>query len=135
MFRFRDLLIVCAVALGVCGGIYRQEIVDASRKVAAPVWWYVDAPTREAEMDRLHADQIAKFEAEIGSLRAEVARMEARIKHGDVLRDEAMDALCRVTSDRDDLRGEVAGLRARYANLCQRLLELGNDVPSVLAGE
>jgi hypothetical protein len=33
------------------------------------------------------------------------------------------------------VKAELAGARARYGTLCNRLLELGNDVPSVLAGE
>lgn len=139
MFKVRDLLIVAAVALGVFGGIYRSEVVGFARNHAAPVvtpvLWYVDAPAREARLEaRLVACEavLAVAQDDLKSAREQMA--SDATQRGQVL--SAVKAQIAVAEgERDRLFGELAGLKTRYATLCQRLLELGNDVPSALAAE
>lgn len=119
MFKVRDLLIVSALVIGVSCGIYRGEIVQAARQYAAPAFWYVDAPSRE----------------ELATALALSGRLAAELAHQKDLFSGAESIIQRMGEEVSEARAELSGTRSRYAALCQRLLELGNDVPSVLAAE
>ena len=135
MFKVRDLLIVAAVVLGVACGIYRHEIVSAARTDAAPVFWYVDAPEREALMAQNIEELSSSLRAESRARAADAAEFRRALEAHEQLLCSATSALAAAAEDRNQAVEELAAVKARYAQLCQRLLELGNDVPSVLAGE
>lgn len=124
MFSVRDLLIVAALIVGGTVVAYRSTIEEYCKPAVEPVQYYVDAPAREAE------------------LLAQIDRLCEQVRIGQELEEKASselrDAQCVIDaykSETDRLDAELAKLRSRYAALCQRLVQLGNDVPPVLAGE
>jgi chromosome segregation ATPase len=135
MFKVRDLLIVSALVIGVSCGIYRGEIVQAARQYAAPAFWYVDAPSREAELLKQHSLEVEALREELATALALSGRLAAELAHQKDLFSGAESIIQRMGEEVSEARAELSGTRSRYAALCQRLLELGNDVPSVLAAE
>lgn len=117
MFKVRDLLIVAAFCLGCTSVYYRSEVLKHFEPAVRAFNYYVEAPKREAEVQ-------AKLDA-----------VEAALSHQMELFAGAESVISRMGEDLEVARAESASLKSRYADLCQRLLELGNDVPSVLAAE
>lgn len=135
MFKVRDLLIVCALIVGVTCGVYRTEIAAKAREIGAPAFWYLDAPARESAMQEAHKADAARLEAMIeekGRWLWDVHSQKLEVETSlHAVRVELAAANDRVSA----LEGDLAALRYKYSALCQRLLELGNDVPSVLTVE
>lgn len=102
-------------------------------------WW--NAPSRSQL-----TGQVEALEALLATTRDQLKCAREQAISDEVLNRQLKEA-CKtqvevVEAERDRLFGELvsvkndlANARSRYATLCQRLLELGNDVPSVLAGE
>lgn len=135
MFKVRDLLIVAALVIGVSCGIYRQEIVQAARQYAAPVFWYVDAPAREAELIEKHSLEVKALQEELAAALAYSGTVAAELAHQKDLFSGAENVIQRMGDELGVARAELGSTRSRYAALCQRLLDLGNDVPSALVAE
>jgi len=102
-------------------------------------WWH--APTRAQLMAKITSTEAVNQQVLAACQRqvsvAEQERdqaIEADRRNQQVL-DAAKAQIAVAEGERDRLFAELASLRSRHATLCQQLLELGNDVPSVLAGE
>lgn len=145
MFSVRDLLIVAALLVGGVTVAYRSAIQSYCEPVIAPVEYYVDAPAREAGLQR-EIDQLKEL-VQIGREQEEKSAAACR-ELGETVADyhsqittlvrRMGDAGRLIEAQRSELEtadNELAKLRSRYAALCQRLVELGNDVPNVLAAE
>lgn len=138
-FRKGDLFVVsCAlVALGFMASMFVSSgsISTMLYGVSESVTSYLTAPSRAEQLNaRLVACEavLAVAQDDLKSAREQLA--SDATQHGQVL-DAAKAQIAVAEGERDRLFTELASLRSRHAALCQRLLELGNDVPSVLAGE
>lgn len=116
-------------------GLLGKSPSDLARQYAAPVFWYVDAPAREAELIEKHSLEVKALQEELAAALAYSGTVAAELAHQKDLFSGAESVIQRMGDELGVARAELAGTRSRYAALCQRLLDLGNDVPSALVAE
>lgn len=138
-FRKGDLFVVscalvavgCLVSTFVASGSANTWLYGVSESVTS----YLTAPQRAARLEA----EVKECDALLAKARLDHEKTRQQLasdatQHGQVL-DAAKAQIAVAEGERDRLFAELASLRSRHATLCQQLLELGNDVPSVLAGE
>jgi chromosome segregation ATPase len=132
MFKFRDLLILVAVVFGVVCGVYRNEIRDAARRSLPAVFYYVDAPAREAASAANHLVEVQSLQQQLADVRRQLADSEAQLAHQRDLFSGAENIIRDMGEKLSVSSAELNDVRYRHAQLLTRLKDLGNDVPSVL---
>ena len=138
-FRKGDLFVVscalvavgCMVSMFVASGSANTWLYGVSESVTS----YLAAPQRVARLEA----EVKECDGLLAVARRDLKSAHERLdsdatQHRHVL-DAAKAQIAVAEGERDRLFAELASLRSRHATLCQQLLELGNDVPSVLAGE
>lgn len=138
-FRKGDLFVVvlCLVAGGfaLASVVSMQSTVGAYHWAAARVDYYLSAPERADQLSARVAACEAVLAVAQDDLKSAREQLLAEEQRGRRVLAAAEAKTAFVEAERDRMFSELAGLKARHSRLCQVLLELGNDVPSVLAAE
>ena len=146
MFKVRDLLLVGAICVGATVGWFREDVCSAARRVAEPVLWYVDAPQREADMEREFSHRLAAAKKDCESQLSEMkksceSQLQVTLFH---LREEELKAesLKKAAAEAESraaalavnvarLQADLHAARSDFASLKSRLLDLGTQTAIV----
>lgn len=138
-FRKGDLFVLAVAVLGI--GFASASLagkVDAYEALAgacSEAYQWMSAPSK---VDQLTA-KLAASEACLAVAQSDLVSAREKLLIEEQRSSQAVQAADAKTSfveaERDRLFQELAALKSRHSRLCQVLLELGNDVPSVLAAE